>query len=374
MIRSHKLQEEEVGDSVRCIARCGAGTNNIPVERMTELGIPVFNSPGANANAVKELVICGMLLASRGIVQGVKHTDTMMEEEAEQAVISKRVEAEKKMFGGQEMRGKTLGVIGLGHIGASVAEAALALGMEVIAYDPVLSVDAAWRLPGKEITRTLRVEELLSQSDYVTLHLPYMKQTHHLLDIEALQVLKPNCHLVNFSRGELIDSQALKTMYQSGGYHGCYVSDFPEKHLKDNPNYIAMPHLGASTEEAEENSASMAADEVRDFLEHGIIRNSVNFPEVQLERRGAGATRLCIVNKNVSGVLGSVTTLIGGLGLNILQTVNKSRDDIAYNVVDIEGSAGDTAALADAIDDIDGVLSTRFLTGEYGKGFRTKRS
>lgn len=158
------LPRREVGDSVRCIARCGAGTNNIPVERMTELGIPVFNSPGANANAVKELVICGMLLASRGIVQGVKHTDTMMEEEAEQAVISKRVEAEKKMFGGQEMRGKTLGVIGLGHIGASVAEAALALGMEVIAYDPVLSVDAAWRLPGKEITRTLRVEELLSQS------------------------------------------------------------------------------------------------------------------------------------------------------------------------------------------------------------------
>lgn len=369
MLRSHQLQDEEVGDSVRCIARCGAGVNNIPVARMTERGIPVFNSPGANANAVRELVLCALMLASRGIVQGVKHVDTMFVEESEAAVIKKRVEKDKSKFGGQELRGKTLGVIGLGHIGASVAESALGLGMSVIAYDPALSLEAAWRLPGQLIDRTLRIEELLNQSDYITLHVPYMQQTHHMLDLPALQCLKPNCHLINFSRGELIDTVALKTMYETGGYHGAYIADFPDMGLKNNDKCVFMPHLGASTEEAEENSASMAADEIRDFLEHGIIRNSVNFPETVLPRRGT-AVRLCIVNKNMPGVLGELTTLIGKQGLNILQTVNTSRDDIAYNVVDLDGAPSDPSALADEIGRVGGVLSTRFLMGEPGLHFK----
>jgi D-3-phosphoglycerate dehydrogenase len=209
MLRSHGLKDEEVTESVRCIARCGAGVNNIPVDRMTERGIPVFNSPGANANAVKELVLCSLLLASRGIVQGVKHTQQMMEDEEDPAVIKKRVEAEKKLFGGQELAGKTLGVIGLGYIGASVAEAAAELGMKIVAYDPVMTVDAAWRLSGRHMERVLKLDDLLKASDYITLHVPYMTQTHHMLDMDALQTIKPTCHLVNFSRGELIDTAAL---------------------------------------------------------------------------------------------------------------------------------------------------------------------
>lgn len=371
MLRSHGLQDEEVAASIRAIARCGAGVNNVPVERMTERGIPVFNSPGANANAVKELVLCAILLASRGIIQGVKHVDKIFEEETDMKVIKKRVEGEKKLFGGQELSGKKLGVIGLGHIGASVAESALSLGMDVIAYDPALSLDAAWRLPGQLINRVLRVEELLTQADYITLHVPYMPQTHHMLDLPALQCLKPNCHLINYARGELIESEALAAMYDTGGYHGNYVSDFQCSILQPYPNTISMPHLGASTAEAEENSASMAADEIRDFLEHGIIKNSVNFPETALDRRGNSA-RLVVVNENKPGVLGELTTLVGKSNLNILQTVNASRGDIAYNVVDLESVPDSPAAMQDAIAAINGVVSSRLLIGQPGAFFKSR--
>lgn len=262
MLRSHGLQDEEVGASVRAIARCGAGTNNVPVARMSERGIPVFNSPGANANAVKELALCSMLLASRGIAQSIAAVDDLLAEETDPKVIKKRVEAEKKKFGGQEIKGKTLGVIGLGAIGASLAQAAMELGMAVVAYDPAISVDQAWKLPGDQIDRVLRLEELLAQVDYLSLHVPYMEQTHHMLDADALKALPPHCNIINFARGELIDVDALAAMYDSGSFYGNYVADFPDKKLQGNPRCLLMPHLGASTGEAEEVSAAMAAEEV----------------------------------------------------------------------------------------------------------------
>jgi len=372
MLRSHPLKDEEVGPTVRAIARCGAGTNNVPVARMTERGIPVFNSPGANANAVKELSVCALLLASRGIAQSISAVSDMLEVEEDPAVIKKRVEAEKKKFGGQEIKGKTLGVIGLGHIGASLAEAALDLGMNIVAYDPAISLEAAWRLPGQSIDRVLRLEDLLSQSDYISLHVPYIPdKTHHLLDLPALQCLKPSCNIINFARGELIDVDALAGLYENGDFYGTYVGDFPTKVLAGNPRCLFLPHLGASTEEAEENSAAMAADEVRDFLEHGIIRNSVNFPETTLPRRG-NSVRLVIVNENVPGVLGAVTTMLGEAELNILQTVNTSRGDIAYNVVDLEAMPADADALQEALFQVEGVISSRILSGLPRTHFRSK--
>ena len=225
MLRSHQLQDDEVPSSVRAIARCGAGTNNVPVNRMTERGIPVFNSPGANANAVKELALCSLLMASRGIVQSIGEIEKMLAVETDAGVIKKRVEAEKKKFGGCEIKGKTLGVIGLGYIGASVAEAALKLGMDVVAYDPAISLEAAWRLPGATINRVMRLEELLSKADYITLHVPYIPEvTHHMLDLPALQCMKPTCNIINFARGELIDVDALASMYKNGTFYGNYVS------------------------------------------------------------------------------------------------------------------------------------------------------
>ena len=370
MLRSHALKDEEVGPTVRCIARCGAGTNNVPVARMSERGIPVFNSPGANANAVKELALCSLFLASRGVAQSIRAVDELLAQETDAAVIKKRVEAEKKRFGGVEIKGKTLGVVGLGAIGASLAQAAINLGMKVVAYDPALSVEQAWKLPGDRITRVMRLEDLLVQADYLSLHVPYMPQTHHMLSAEALRMLKPDCNIINFARGELIDTGALCSLYDQGAFRGNYIADFPDKKLQGNPNVLFMPHLGASTEEAEEVSAAMAAEEIRDYLEHGIIRNSVNFPETQLPRREGGASRLTIVNRNVPGVLGKITTLIGEHGVNILQTVNTSRDDVAYNVVDLAQQPADIAAMQDAIMNVDGVLSSRFITGQPGKFYR----
>jgi D-3-phosphoglycerate dehydrogenase len=367
MLRSHGLKDEEVGPTVRCVARCGAGTNNVPVARMSERGIPVFNSPGANANAVKELALCSLFLASRGVAQSIRAVDELLAEETDAGVIKKRVEAEKKRFGGQEIKGKTLGVVGLGAIGASLAQAAMQLGMDVVAYDPAISVEQAWKLPGDKITRVLRLEELLVQADYLSLHVPYMPQTHHMLNKDALKCLKPDCNIINFARGELIDTDALVELYDSGSLRGNYIADFPDKKLQGNANVLFMPHLGASTGEAEEVSAAMAADEIRDYLEHGIVRNSVNFPETQLPRREGGASRLTIVNRNTPGVLGKITTLIGEHSVNILQTVNTSRDDVAYNVVDLSSAPADISAMQAQIMAVDGVLSSRFITGQPGK-------
>mmetsp|Transcript_30792 Transcript_30792/g.42649 ORF Transcript_30792/g.42649 Transcript_30792/m.42649 type:complete len:533 (-) Transcript_30792:106-1704(-) len=341
MLRSHKLQVEEVLPTVRCIARCGAGTNNIPVAKMTELGIPVFNTPGANANAVKELVICSLLLASRGIVEGHNHVDNVInvEENNDYEKISKRIEKDKSMFVGQEITGKTLGVIGLGQIGARVVDAALALGMHVVGYDPVLSVDAALMLPGSRMDNVDSLDALLKVSDYITIHSPYIPGvTHHMLNAATLKTCKPNVHILNFARGEIVDGASVKAMYDAGSLTGKYISDFSDPDLMGHPRHIVLPHLGASTGEAEENSAAMAADTIMSFLETGSIKNSVNFPTVNLKRStDAGiAARLCIVNKNEAGVLGDITSFLGDQNINIAQQINVSRGDIAYTVIDMD--------------------------------------
>jgi len=364
MLRSHKLQEEQVPSSVRCIARCGAGTNNIPVDRMTELGIPVFNTPGANANAVKELVLCSLLLASRGIHEGMNHVETVInkEENGDHAKISKRIEADKALFVGGEITGRTLGVVGLGQIGARVVESALALGMKVVGYDPALSMEAALRLPGDRMVRAESLDELLKVSDYISLHVPYIPGvTHHLIDEAALQKCKTNVCLLNFARGEIVDGVALKKCWESGRVTGKYISDFADDALMGCEQHLVMPHLGASTAEAEENSAAMAADTIKMFLETGAIRHSVNFPATQPSPQG-GAARLCIVNKNVPGVLGNITTFLGSKGVNISQQINNSRGDVAYTVIDMVDAPEDADALQiELASQCDGIISSRFI-------------
>lgn len=365
MLRSHNLKEEEVPSTVRCIVRCGAGVNNIPVARMTELGIPVFNTPGANANAVKELVICSLLLASRGILEGNAHVNNVInkEENMDYEKIAKRIEKDKAKFVGCEIEGKTLGVIGLGAIGGKVVNAALALGMKVVGFDPVLSLDAAWKLPGDRMTRAENLDALLRESDYITVHVPYIKNaTHHLINATNLKICKPGVHLLNFSRGEIIDGEAVKDYYNNGTLTGKYVSDFADPFLQGHPRHLVLPHLGASTEEAEENSAAMAADTIKEFLETGSIRNSVNFPQTVLEKKpGHVGGRLCIVNKNEAGVLGQITTYLGTKKVNIEQQINTSKGSIAYTVLDF-GTVEDPAGLqAELAEKCPGIISSRFI-------------
>jgi len=370
LLRSHKLSSSEVPDTVRCIARCGSGTNNIDVTAMSERGIPVFNTPGANANAVKELSICGLLLASRGIVPGIQHVYNIVEEDGEDfAKVKKRVESDKKMFVGRELTGKTLGVIGLGHIGASVAQTAIALGMNVIGYDPAISFESAWRLPGDVLKRASSLQHLAEECDYISLHVPYIKDaTHHLINEEFLKTMKPNAAIINFARGELVDSAAMKKLLDSGERTGTYVTDFVEEALFGNPKVITMPHLGASTNEAEENAARMAAVEVMDFIETGTIENSVNFPTAKLDRLPTEYRRICIVNRNVPGMLGLITSTLGRAGLNIMQQINVSRDNIAYNVVDITGqhSPEELESIQSSLAALDGVISSRIIKGDDG--------
>ena len=366
MLRSHKLQLDDVPPTVRGIVRCGAGTNNIPVKEMTERGIPVFNTPGANANAVKELVVCGLLLASRGIVEGNYHVNNVInkEEGGDYEKISKRIEADKAMFGGQEIEGKTIGVIGLGAIGSKVVSSALGLGMKVIGYDPVLSLDAALQLPGDRMKRVTDLDDLFAESDYITVHVPYIKGvTHHLINAEALSKCKPNVHLLNFARGEIIDGAAVKNGYDAGSLTGKYISDFSDPDLMGHPQHIVLPHLGASTEEAEENSASMAAKTMMEFLETGTIRNSVNFPTTILApQKNSSGARLCIVNKNEPGALGEITTFLGSKGLNISQQINTSRGDIAYTVIDFTNQPDDAEKLQAELAECEGyIISLRFL-------------
>jgi D-3-phosphoglycerate dehydrogenase len=372
LLRSHKLKSEEVPESVRAIARCGAGTNNIPVDQMTSRGIPVFNTPGANANAVKELTICGMLLASRGVSEGINHLNNMWETDGDDIpALKKRVETDKKLFVGQELTGKTLGVIGLGHIGTQVAVAALALGMKVVGFDPAITVQSAWTLPGDKITRANDMADLLAKSDYVSLHVPYIPDvTHHLINEEMLGHMKPNAHVINLARGELVDSQAMRAKYDNGSRTGKYIADFADEYLHDHNKVILVPHLGASTEEAEENSASMAAETIMSFAQTGQIRHSVNFPPTPIDMGGlrADGARLCIVNRNVPGVLGLITSTLGDLGLNIRSTFNSSRGEIAYNVVDLSEFPEESVKVQDALLQLDGVLSTRLLEPTFEVG------
>jgi D-3-phosphoglycerate dehydrogenase len=354
LLRSHKLAATDVGSTVRAIARAGAGVNNIPVKDMTGRGIVVFNTPGANANAVKELVLAAMLLASRDIIGGVRFVQDE-QKETDDAALSRLLEAEKKRFAGNELAGKTLGVVGLGAIGALVANMALDLGMQVLGYDPAISVDAAWRLSHR-VQRVENLHSLVSRVDFISLHLPVLDSTRGLVNAELLKMMRPGTCLLNFAREEIVDNEAvIKALEQK--QLAKYITDFPTLALLKNSNVIPMPHIGASTEEAEENCAVMAADQLKDFLANGNIRNSVNFPAVSLER--TGGYRLAIANRNVPKMLGQILSVIADNNSNVIDMINKSRDDIAYNLIDIAAKPDD--AMLDKIRAIEGIVNVRLV-------------
>ena len=337
LLRSHRLQAADLGDKLRAIARAGAGTNNIPVADCTQRGIVVFNTPGANANAVKELVLCGMLLASRGIIQGIGFANNQNEIK-DYATLAKLMEQEKKRFAGSEIAGKTLGVVGLGAIGSLVAETAINLGMKVQGYDPGLSVDGAWRLPN-QVIRCDNLQSLVASSHFITLHLPVLDSTRGLINRDLFRAMGADACLLNFARDEIVDAAALDEALTKGTL-GKYVCDFPRPELIGRDNVIAMPHLGASTQEAEENCAVMAAAQLHEFLQHGNIRNSVNYPALFLERAADAPTgaRLAVSNRNVPTMLGQITSVLAEHKINVLDMLNKSRDDIAYNLIDLESA------------------------------------
>ena len=330
LLRSHKLQPADVGASVKAIARAGAGVNNIPVAACTERGIPVFNTPGANANAVKELIVAALILGSRGILEGIGYVNTLTEVR-DAAEMSKLLEKEKSRFRGAELMGKTLGVVGLGAIGSLVADTALKLGMDVIGYDPALSVDAAWRLP-REVRKIDNLVSLFGKADYITLHLPVLESTRGLINGELLAHCRPGARLLNFAREEIVDVQAVAQALEAGSLQR-YITDFPHPLLMRRSDVVLMPHIGASTDEAEENCAIMAADQLRDFLENGNIANSVNFPALRLDRNGG--VRLAITNRNIPKMLGQLLSILADFNINVIDMLNKSRDDLAYNLIDV---------------------------------------
>ena len=352
LLRSHKLEEHDLGASLRAVARAGAGVNNVPVSACTEQGVVVFNTPGANANAVKELVLAALLLASRDIVGGIEFVASLGEV-ADEGELNRLVEAEKKRFKGRELLGKSLGVVGLGAIGSLVARAALDLGMEVLGFDPAISVDAAWRLPS-EVQRMADLPSLFARADFVTLHVPLLSETEGMINQDSLGLFRQGSVLLNFARQPIVDSQALREALDDGRV-GMYVADFPVPGLTSHPNVKLTPHLGASTKEAEENCAVMAANQLIEFLRTGNIRNSVNFPQVDLEP--AGGYRLAVTNRNVPGALGQITSLLAERKINVVDMLNRSRDDVAYNLIDV----GDTAdqQLVGDICAIDSVMNVR---------------
>lgn len=356
ILRSHKLHGEALPDSVKAVARAGAGTNNVPVEEYTKKGVVVFNSPGANANAVKELVLVGMLLGSRGIVSGMQYVNGLTHmTDAEE--MSKLLEKEKSSFAGMEIQGKTLGIVGLGAIGSLIADAALALGMNVVGFDPALSVEAAWRLPN-QVGRMENLQSLLARSDFITLHVPAIPQTKHLINADTLKVCKKGAVLLNFAREAIVDAHAVVDSLNAG-HLGKYICDFPEPILLNRPDVLAMPHIGASTEEAEENCAIMAADQLVDYLENGNIKNSVNFPAVSMDRNGAMGARITFSNQNVSGVLGHVLSVLADHKANVVDMVNKSRGDVAYNIIDVETVP--SAELVAALAKVEHVIAVRVI-------------
>ncbi len=354
LLRSHKLHNEALPESVLAIARAGAGVNNIPVSDYTPQGIVVFNTPGANANAVKELVLASLLLGSRGISQSMNYVDSLASID-DSGELHKKVEAGKKQFGGSELEGKTLGVVGLGAIGAKVANLALSLGMKVIGFDPKLSVEAAWQLSSK-VTRAANINSLLARSDYVTLHVPVVDATREFINDEAFAAIKDGAKLINLARGELVEEAAVLKALDSGKL-GAYIADFPSQALIAHPQAVLFPHLGASTAEAEENCAMMAAEQLIDFLDNGNIVNSVNFPAIAMER--TTGHRLTFANDNVPKVLGTVLNLLADLNINVLDMVNKSRDNIAYTILDIEQQPDD--ALLAKVAEVEHVFHVRHM-------------
>jgi D-3-phosphoglycerate dehydrogenase len=352
LVRSADMHELAIPDSVKAVGRAGVGVNNIPVDALGRRGIPVFNAPGANANAVKELVLAGLLVAARQLCPAWSYVRSL---EGDDEEIDRLVEQGKKRFVGFELPGKCLGVIGLGAVGVEVANAALGLGMKVLGYDPQLTVQRAWQL-SSQVEQAMSLDHVFARADAVTLHMPLTPQTRGLVDAQRLALMRAGAVLLNFARAGIVDEDAVIAALDSGRLLA-YVTDFPTRRLKDHAKVIALPHLGASTGEAEEKCAAMVADSVRDFLEDGNIRNSVNFPEVVMPR--TAGYRICIANANVPNMVGQITTRLAEAGLNIIDLLNKSRGDVAYTLVDVESPI--PAATFAQIRGIDGVLSARVI-------------
>jgi D-3-phosphoglycerate dehydrogenase len=353
MLRSADMHSMDLPASVLAVARAGAGTNNIPVAKMSKRGIPVFNAPGANANAVKELVIAGLFLAARNICQSWEYVRALKGSDHE---IEEAVEKGKKKFVGYELPGRTLGVIGLGAIGVEVANAAHLLGMRVLGFDPQITVQRAWQL-SSGVEQALSLDDLFARSDMVTVHVPLVDATRNLVNAARLKLLRPNGVVLNFSRAGIVDDAAALESLNSGKL-SAYVCDFPTNDLKNHSKVVALPHLGASTGEAEENCAVIVADTLRDFLENGNIRNSVNFPEAIMPRT-TGAARLAIANENVPNMVGQISTALASEKLNIADLLNKSRGELAYTLIDIDGAV--SANVIAQLRSIQGVLSVRAI-------------
>jgi len=353
VVRSFKMHEMAMGENLKAIARAGAGTNNIPIATCSEQGIVVFNTPGANANAVKEMVLAGLLLASRDVTGAVSWVQSIKEEgDAVPALVEKN----KSRFAGCEIKGKKLGVVGLGAIGAMVANSAIDLGMEVIGYDPYLSVEAAWELSSK-VKKATGLETLLSQVDYLTIHIPLLESTKHTFNSEKFSMMKEGIRIVNFARGGLVENCAVIEALQRGKV-SAYVTDFPEAELLGVEGVIPIPHLGASTVESEENCAIMAVEQIKDFLEDGNIKNSVNFPQAILPR-AKESHRITVTNRNVPNMIGEISAVLAEYGLNIIDMLNKSREDIAYSIIDVSCEVSDE--VIGKLQSIDGVMTVRSL-------------
>ena len=352
LVRSAKMHDMEFGRNLKLIARAGAGVNNIPLDRCAEEGIVVFNTPGANANGVKEIVIAGMLLAARDIIGGIN----WVQEYEEDGDIAKITEKKKKAFAGTEIQGKKLGVIGLGAIGVLVANAAVNLGMDVYGYDPYLSVDAAWKL-SRHIHHAKTVDELYNQCDYITIHVPATEDTKGMIDKNAIGLMKKGVVILNFARDILVNQEDIVDALVSGKVR-CYVTDFPTKEIVGVKGSIVIPHLGASTEESEDNCAKMAASELRDFLENGNIHHSVNYPDCDMGKKSSAA-RITVLHRNVPKMLGQFTGILAEEGINISLMTNKSRNEYAYTMIDVDAAV--PAEVENKISEVDGVLRVRIL-------------
>ena len=357
LLRSYNISDKDFEDNLLCIARAGAGTNNIPIEDATKKGIVVFNTPGANANAVKELVICGMLLSSRGIIDGIEFAKKLELEDAEG--LNKAMEAQKKAFAGNELAGKTLGIVGLGSIGSMLAQAAHTLGMKLVGYDPYISIEGAWRLPA-DVEKAETMEDLLHQSDYVSLHVPLVEDTKNLINKSNLKKFKKGARLINLSRGGIVNTPDVISELENGNL-GRFVTDFPTPELikrsADKNDVVLLPHLGASTKEAEVNCAVMAANQMVNYLQDGTILNSVNFPRISLSR--GTNHRLVIINHNEPGMISKIADSIAACNINIAEMTNKSRDEIAINLIDLECEASNQ--LIEQLRSVEHVMSVRSL-------------
>ena len=352
LLRSCNMHDMEIADSLLAVGRAGAGTNNIPIDRMSDKGVVVFNAPGANANAVKELVIAGMLIACRNLVLAKEYVDEL---DGDDEALHRQVEAGKKKFAGFELPGRTLGVVGLGAIGVRIANAARALGMKVVGYDPRIQIKYAWQL-SSDVEPVDSIDELLAQSDFITFHVPLLESTKDLINTDSIRKMKDNAIVMNFARDGIVNEQAIIDAIAQGKLH-TYVCDFPSNTLKGAQGVIALPHLGASTVEAEENCATMVATQVRDYIENGVIKNAVNLPDIKLPR--AGVCRVSVIHTNSPDMVGQISRVLGTSSANIHHMVNDSRGELAYTLMDVDSELG--TEVVESLKAIDGVLKVRLL-------------